>query len=328
MAAVDFWDRQQEAQATVDRLKVLKRVIEPWNKANQSCHDIAELLEMVDENQAESLKELEEDIKKVAHEVENLEFQRLFTDPFDPNNAIISINAGAGGTEACDWAQMLFRMYTRYCEQHDYKVQMIDMMQGEEAGIKSVTFMAQGAYAYGYLKAESGVHRLVRISPFDANKRRHTSFASVDVIAEVEDVPEVEVKDADLRIDAYRAGGAGGQHVNKTSSAIRLTHIATGIVVQCQNERSQGQNKAVAMKVLKARLYERYCQDQESELAKKYGPKKKIEWGSQIRSYVFHPYTMVKDHRTDVETSNGQAVMDGDLDEFIHVYLKQNVSKI
>ncbi len=328
MAAADFWDRQQDAQATVARLKILKKVVESWHKANQSCQDLSEFLDMVDENQADSLKDLQEEFKKVAHEVETLEFQRLFTDPFDPNNAFISINAGAGGTEACDWAQMLFRMYTRYCEQHDYVVQIVDMMQGEEAGIKSVTFMAQGPYAYGYLKAEAGVHRLVRISPFDANKRRHTSFASVDVIAEVEDVPEVEIKEADLRIDAYRAGGAGGQHVNKTSSAIRLTHIPTGIVVQCQNERSQGQNKAVAMKVLKARLYERYRQEQESELAKKYGPKKKIEWGSQIRSYVFHPYTMVKDHRTDFETSNGQAVMDGDLDGFIEIYLKQNVSKI
>lgn len=328
MAAPDFWDRPQEAQSTVERLKVLKKVVEPWHHADRSCQDLAEFLDMVDENQPDSLAELAEEVKKVAHEVESLEFQRLFTDPFDPNNAIVSINAGAGGTEACDWAQMLFRMYTRYCEQHDYKVQVVDMMQGEEAGIKSVTFMAEGPYAYGYLKAECGVHRLVRISPFDANKRRHTSFASVDVIAEVDDVPEVEIKEADLRIDAYRAGGAGGQHVNKTSSAIRLTHIPTGIVVQCQNERSQGQNKAVAMKVLRARLYERYCQEQESELAKKYGPKKKIEWGSQIRSYVFHPYTMVKDHRTSVETSNGQAVMDGDLDEFIHVYLKQNVSKL
>ncbi len=328
MTAPDFWDRQSEAQKTVERLKVLKKVVDPWHHANRSCQDLAELLDMVDENQAESLKELAEEVKKVAQEVENLEFQRLFTDPFDPNNAIVSINAGAGGTEACDWAQMLFRMYTRYCEQHDYKVEMIDMMQGEEAGIKSATFFVEGPQAYGYLKAEAGVHRLVRISPFDANKRRHTSFASVDVIAEVDDVPEVVINEADLRIDAYRAGGAGGQHVNKTSSAIRLTHIPTGIVVQCQNERSQGQNKAVAMKVLRARLYERYRQEQESELAKKYGPKKKIEWGSQIRSYVFHPYTMVKDHRTDVETSNGQAVMDGDLDEFIQVYLKQNVSKV
>ncbi|HOE68043.1 MAG TPA: peptide chain release factor 2 [Candidatus Omnitrophota bacterium] len=328
MAAADFWDCQSEAQTTVERLKILKKVVEPWHHADRACADLVEFLDMVDENQIESLKDLAVDVQKVRQEVENLEFQRLFTDPFDPNNAIISINAGAGGTEACDWAQMLFRMYTRYCEQHDQKIQMIDLMEGEGAGIKSATFIAQGPYAYGYLKAESGVHRLVRISPFDANKRRHTSFASVDVIAEVEDTPEVEIKEADLRIDAYRAGGAGGQHVNKTSSAIRITHIPTGIVVQCQNERSQGQNKAVAMNVLRARLYERYRQEQESELARKYGPKKKIEWGSQIRSYVFHPYSMVKDHRTDVETSNVQAVMDGDLDEFIHVYLKQHVSKI
>lgn len=328
MAASDFWDRPQEAQATVERLKVLKRVVASWQEADRSCLDLAELLDMVDEHQADSLRELVGDVQKVKKQVEDLEFQRLFTDPFDPNNAIISINAGAGGTEACDWAQMLFRMYTRYCEQHDYSVQMIDMMQGDEAGIKNATFIAQGPYAYGYLKAECGIHRLVRISPFDSNKRRHTSFASVDVISEVDDVPEVEIREEDVRIDAYRAGGAGGQHVNKTSSAIRITHIATGIVVQCQNERSQGQNKAVAFKVLKARLFERYRQEQEAELSQKYGPKKKIEWGSQIRSYVFHPYTMVKDHRTAVETSNGQAVMDGDLDEFIQVYLKQNVSKI
>lgn len=328
MAASDFWDHPQEAQATVERLKVLKRVVESWHQAERSCLDLSELLDMVDEHQADSLRELAGDVQQVKKQVENLEFQRLFTDPFDPNNAIISINAGAGGTEACDWAQMLFRMYTRYCEQHDYSVQMIDVMEGEEAGIKSATFIAQGPYAYGYLKAESGVHRLVRISPFDSNKRRHTSFASVDVISEVDDVPEVEVREEDIRIDAYRAGGAGGQHVNKTSSAIRITHIATGIVVQCQNERSQGQNKAMALKVLKARLFERYRQEQEAELSKKYGPKKKIEWGSQIRSYVFHPYTMVKDHRTAVETSNGQAVMDGDLDEFIQAYLKRNVSKV
>jgi peptide chain release factor 2 len=222
---------------------------------------------------------------------------------------------------------MLLRMYLRWCEQHGYKVQSIDYTAGEEAGVKSTTFLVQGPYAYGYLKAESGVHRLVRISPFDANKRRHTSFASLDVIAEVEDVPEVVVNEADLRIDVYRAGGAGGQHVNKTSSAVRLTHLPTGIVVQCQNERSQHQNKEVAMKVLKARLYERYCKEREAELKAQYGEKKKIEWGSQIRSYVFHPYTMVKDHRTNVETSNGQAVMDGDLDEFIHAYLKRAASE-
>ena len=327
MVRSDFWDRQQEAQQTVERLKVLKKLIDPWHRAHQSANDLRELLGMVDENQEESLRELQAEAGKLAREVELLEFQRLLSGPFDSNNAIVSINAGAGGTEACDWAQMLYRMYTRWAEQHDYAVQMVDLMQGEEAGIKSATFIVQGAYAYGYLKAESGVHRLVRISPFDANKRRHTSFASMDVIAEVDDIPEIEIRDEDIRVDAFRAGGAGGQHVNKTSSAIRITHLATGIVTQCQNERSQVQNKQVAMKVLKARLYERLLQEKEAAMATQYGPKKKIEWGSQIRSYVFHPYTMVKDHRTDFETSNGDAVMDGKLDEFIEAYLKQNVAK-
>ncbi len=327
MAKPDFWDRQSEAQATVERLKLLKKIVDPWHKAHQTAGDLLELLGMVDEHQEESLKELQQEVAKLGREVELLEFQRLLSDPFDPNNAIVSINAGAGGTEACDWAQMLYRMYSRWVEKHGYTLQMVDLMQGEEAGIKSATFIVQGGYAYGYLKAESGVHRLVRISPFDANKRRHTSFASMDVIAEVEDAPEIEIKDADIRIDAYRAGGAGGQHVNKTSSAIRITHLATGIVTQCQNERSQFQNKQVAMKVLKARLYERLRQEKEAALSSKYGPKKKIEWGSQIRSYVFHPYSMVKDHRTEVETSNVQAVMDGDLDAFIETYLKQNVAK-
>ena len=327
MAQSNFWDRQQDAQTTVERLKTLKKIVDPWHKADQTSGDLSELLGMMDEKQAESLKELQEEVGRLGREVELLEFQRLLSDPFDPNDAIVSINAGAGGTEACDWAQMLFRMYTRWCDQHGYTTQMVDMMHGEEAGLKSATCIVQGGYAYGYLKAESGVHRLVRISPFDANKRRHTSFASMDVIAEVDDVPEIEIKDADIRIDAYRAGGAGGQHVNKTSSAIRITHLATGIVTQCQNERSQFQNKQVAMKVLKARLFERLRQEKEAALFTKYGPKKKIEWGSQIRSYVFHPYTMVKDHRTDFETSNGQAVMDGDLDGFIETYLKQNVTK-
>ncbi len=207
MVRSDFWDRQQEAQQIVERLKVLKKLIDPWHKAHQTSNDLRELLGMVDENQEESLRELQAEVGKLAREVELLEFQRLLSGPFDPNNAIVSINAGAGGTEACDWAQMLYRMYTRWAEQHDYAVQMVDLMQGEEAGIKSATFIVQGAYAYGYLKAESGVHRLVRISPFDANKRRHTSFASMDVIAEVDDIPEIEIRDEDIRVDAFRAGG-------------------------------------------------------------------------------------------------------------------------
>lgn len=323
MADPGFWDRKEESQQTIERLKVVKRIVEPWQKAMKNAGDYLELLDLLDENQADALKDLQHEAKVLAKEVETIEFQRLLSDPIDINNAIVSINAGAGGTESCDWAEMLLRMYLRWCDDHGYAVQSVDYAAGEEAGVKSTTFMVRGSYAYGYLKAESGVHRLVRISPFDANKRRHTSFASVDVIAEVEDIPEVEVKDTDLRIDTYRAGGAGGQHVNKTSSAVRLTHLATGIVVQCQNERSQHQNKEVAMKVLKARLYERYRREREEEMKAQYGEKKKIEWGSQIRSYVFHPYTMVKDHRTDFETSDGQRVMDGDIDGFIQAYLKQ-----
>jgi peptide chain release factor 2 len=318
-----FWDRKEESQTTIERLKVLKKIVEPWQKASKNSEDYLELLGMLDENQEESLRDLQREAEVLSKEVEQIEFQRLLSDPLDPNNAIVSINAGAGGTESCDWASMLLRMYMRWCDQHGFQLQSIELVNGEEAGIKSTTFLVKGPYAYGYLKAESGVHRLVRISPFDANKRRHTSFASLDVIAEVEDIPEVQVSDSEIRIDTYRAGGAGGQHVNKTSSAVRLTHLATGIVVQCQNERSQHQNKEVAMKVLKARLYERYRQEREAEMKAQYGEKKKIEWGSQIRSYVFHPYSMVKDHRTNHETSDTQYVMDGGLDEFIQAYLKQ-----
>ena len=323
MAEPGFWDRQEAAQETIERLKFVKKIVDPWQRAQKTALDLDELLGLLDENQPDALKEMQSEVSALEREVEALEFQRLLSDPLDSHNAIVSINAGAGGTESCDWASMLLRMYLRWADRHGCQTQSAEVTAGEEAGIKNATFMVQGPYAYGYLKAERGVHRLVRISPFDANKRRHTSFASVDVIAEVDDVPEIEIKEGDIRIDTFRAGGAGGQHVNKTSSAVRLTHLASGVVVQCQNERSQHQNKEVAMKILKARLYERHLAEREVELKAQYGEKKKIEWGSQIRSYVFHPYTLVKDHRTNVETSNGQAVMDGELDGFIQAYLKQ-----
>ncbi len=323
MASPGFWDNVKAAQETVEKLKTLRRLVEPFEKCEKEANEIAELLGLLEETDESSFREIQEHLSRLEHELAGLEFQKLLSDPMDVRNAIVSINSGAGGTESCDWAQMLLRMYMRWVDQHGYVMKTVDFQQGEEAGIKNTTFIVEGAYAYGYLKAECGVHRLVRISPFDSNKRRHTSFASIDVIAEVDDVPEVEIKESELRIDTYRAGGAGGQHVNKTSSAVRLTHLPTGLVVQCQNERSQHQNKEVAMKVLKARLFERYLKEREAELKSKYGEKKEIAWGSQIRSYVFHPYTMVKDHRTGTETSNGQAVMDGELDEFIQSYLKK-----
>lgn len=325
MASAGFWDRPEEAQKTVENLKTLKRIIDPWQKAHRGVSDISELLGLLDEKQEDSVREIQAEVAALDREIEALEFQRLLSDPFDSKSAIVSVNAGAGGTESCDWVSMLVRMYLHWAEAHGYKISTVDLMPGEEAGIKNTTFIVEGPYAYGRLKAESGVHRLVRISPFDSNKRRHTSFASVDVIAEVEDAPEVEIKESEIRIDTYRAGGAGGQHVNKTSSAVRITHLATNIVAQCQNERSQHQNREVAMKVLKARLFERTRQEKEAALKKQYGEKKDNSWGSQIRSYVLHPYNMVKDHRTQVETSNTGAVLDGDLDEFIQAYLKKFV---
>jgi len=252
----------------------------------------------------------------------SIEFKSLLGKPEDKNNAILSINAGAGGTESCDWVSMLLRMYYKWAAAGGFEVQQIDMLGGEEAGIKNVTVIIKGPYAYGYLKSESGVHRLVRISPFDANRRRHTSFASVDVIPEISDDIRIDIKESDLRIDTYRSSGRGGQHVNVTDSAVRITHVPTGIVVQCQNERSQHKNKAMAMKVLKARFYEAEMEKKKKKLEKQYAQKQRIEWGSQIRSYVMHPYSMAKDHRTGHQTSNVQAVMDGELDDFMEAYLK------
>jgi peptide chain release factor 2 len=300
--------------------------VEDWDKQNGSLEEIEILIELQQEEPTEDLEpEIESHIKKLETQIADLQFRQMFTGKMDQRNSIMTIHPGAGGTESQDWAEMLMRMYLRYCENSGYKVETLDLQSGEEAGIKSVTLEVAGDYAYGYLKAETGVHRLVRISPFDANKRRHTSFASVFVLPEIDDKIDIEINPVDLRIDTYRASGAGGQHVNKTDSAIRITHLPTNIVVQCQNERSQHKNKANAMKILAARLYKLKEEEQRKEQQKMEENKKDIAWGSQIRSYIFHPYNLVKDHRSGYETSNTQAVMDGHLEPFIREYLvKEN----
>lgn len=286
------------------------------------------LAELAAEEEDESvLEEIESGISSLTREVEKLELQLLLSGEYDKNGAILSIHPGAGGTESQDWAEMLLRMYTRYAEQAGYRVELLDLLPGDEAGIKSATLEVAGDYAYGYLGAERGVHRLVRISPFDANARRHTSFASVDVMPAINDEGEIEIDPSDLRIDTYRSGGAGGQHVNKTESAVRITHVPTGIVVQCQNERSQQSNRLTAMKILRAKLAARKQEEQREKLGELRGDVQEIAWGSQIRSYVFHPYNMVKDHRTGVETGNIAAVMDGDLTQFIEAYLRWRASR-
>jgi peptide chain release factor 2 len=299
-----------------------KESVELQQNVETGCEDIKELIILAqDEDDEKIAAEIENDIKKLEKDIRNLELRKMLGGQADNKNAILTIHPGAGGTESQDWAQMLMRMYLRYCERKNYKTEILDYQDGDEAGIKSVSIEINGSYAYGYLKAEGGVHRLVRISPFDANKRRHTSFASVFVYPEIENTVEVDVEEKDLRIDTYRASGAGGQHVNKTSSAVRITHIPSGIVVQCQNERSQHRNRDAAMKILLSKLYQLKMEEEQEKLDKLESTKKEIAWGSQIRSYVFHPYNMVKDHRTNCETSNIQNVMDGDLEEFIEEYL-------
>lgn len=284
--------------------------------------DFEELLDLTDGDEDSSeAKEIRESLVNTSLEFEQLETATLLSGPNDSSNAILTIHPGAGGTESQDWAEMLFRMYNRWCEARGFSVKLLDYLPGEEAGLKSATLGIEGDFAYGYLRSESGVHRLVRISPFDANSRRHTSFVSVYIFPEVDDDIKIEVKDEDIRVDTYRASGAGGQHVNKTSSAVRLTHAPSGIVVQCQNERSQLKNKATAMRLLRSRLHQIELEEQRKKQDKRAESKKKIEWGSQIRSYVFHPYNMVKDHRTSKETSNIQAVMDGGIDIFINAFL-------
>ncbi|MBF0483870.1 MAG: peptide chain release factor 2 [Candidatus Omnitrophica bacterium] len=317
----NFWEDSAKANKFMKEMKYLKGCVEPYLADVKKLSDLKELHAMA-EGEEVMMEQIRTELAALEADVEKIEIQNILCGPFDKSNAILSINSGAGGTESCDWANMLLRMYNRWADEHGFKVSVIDILAGEEAGIKNVTLGIEGDMVYGYLKAEKGVHRLVRISPFDANKRRHTSFASVDVIPEIEDDIEVEIKPEDLRIDIFRSSGAGGQSVNTCDSAVRLTHLPTGIVVQSQNERSQLQNKNTAMKVLKARLYEQRQKEQEEKLAKEYQAKQKIEWGSQIRSYTMQPYTLVKDHRTDAETGNIQKVMDGGLDFFMEAFLK------
>ena len=322
MAEAGFWNDRQEAEQVSRRSRILKDTIEAWDSLRQQLQDLTDLLQMAVEEQDDSaFAEIDTELAALVEQVDDLEFRTMLSDPDDPKSAILEIHSGAGGTEAADWAAMLLRMYTRWIEQSGFKSDVMDLQSADEAGIKSVTVEVSGEYAYGYLKAEIGVHRLVRISPFDAGNRRHTSFASVFAYPEVDSEVEVDLKDDDLQIEVYRAGGAGGQHVNKTSSAVRMTHIPTGISVQCQNERSQFKNKATARKVLAARLYQHHRQQEQEKLDALQSTKKSIDFGSQIRSYVFHPYNMVKDHRTEHETSSIQAVMDGQIDDFIKAYL-------
>ena len=327
MSNPGFWNNAQNSNNIVKQLKNLKVAVEPWDAAFKKYQELRELADILKENEEDLLADLSKNTDTLLNDIEKLQMATILAGEFDQGNAILSINAGAGGTESCDWVSMLLRMYSRWAEQKGYNLKTIDVLFGEEAGIKNVTLLIEGAYAYGYLKAERGVHRLVRISPFDANKRRHTSFASVDVIPEIEDATGVEIEEKDLRIDTYRSSGPGGQHMQKTDSAVRITHMPTGIVVACQNERSQHQNKQTALKILRAKLYEEKIRQQEEKISQHNINKRKIEWGSQIRSYVMHPYTMVKDHRTDYETGNVNAVMDGEIDAFIEAYLKSQKSK-
>lgn len=327
MSKEGFWNNAECAAGIVKELKNLKSTVEPWELAYKKYQELTELIPLLKENDQDLVLDLTRNTTSLIGIIDKLEFQVLLGAPFDKNSTILSINAGAGGTESCDWAGMLSRMYSRFAENHGYSVKTIDILPGEEAGIKNVTLLIEGPYAFGYLKAERGVHRLVRISPFDANSRRHTSFASVDVIPEIEEELDLKIQESDLRIDVFRAKGAGGQSVNTTDSAVRITHLPSGIVAQCQNERSQYQNKQMALKILKARIYEAGQAKKEVALRQQDSDKKRIEWGSQIRSYVLHPYNLVKDHRTDFETGDSQKVLDGGLDDFIEAFLKFSANK-
>ncbi|SMP07433.1 peptide chain release factor 2 [Desulfurobacterium pacificum] len=325
MSSSDFWNDQKKAQSISQERNRIEQELSQISELERKLEDAEVLLEMAEEEPDDNslVEEAENLLSSVEKSLDKLEIKTVLSGEFDKNNAIVTIHAGAGGTESCDWAEMLMRMYLRWAERKGFETEILDYQENEEAGIKSATILVKGPYAYGLLRAEHGTHRLVRISPFDSNARRHTSFCGVIVVPEIEDEIDIEIKDEDIRVDTYRASGAGGQHVNKTDSAVRITHIPTGIVVTCQSERSQIQNRQRAMKILKARLYELEMRKREEKIAQARGEHKTIAWGNQIRSYVFHPYQMVKDHRTGVETSNVNAVMDGDIDLFIESYLKQ-----
>ncbi len=326
MGAQNFWDSQKAAQKVISECNGYKNIVAPQIAFRRQIEDAKTLAELITESPDGTADAEVEELRKLATDllaaVSDLEIASFLSGLHDRSNAIVTVKAGAGGTESNDWADLLYRMYTRWAERRGFKIEVEDIAEGEGAGISQATFRLEGPNAYGYVKAERGVHRLVRISPFDANARRHTSFASVDVVAEIDDDIDVEVNEADLRVDVYRSSGKGGQHVNKTESAVRLTHIPTGIVVACQRERSQVKNRALAMKILRARIYEKTIDDKRAEMEKYYGEKGDIGWGNQIRSYVFQPYQMVKDLRTGVETGNIQAVMDGDIDAFINGWLR------
>ena len=322
-SAAGFWDNPETSQAILQKTGKLKNTVETYDRMSSSYEDLLVLIEMGDEEEDLSLvDEISSSIDDLEKDVASLRLQTLLTGEYDANNAILTFHAGAGGTEAMDWVQMLVRMYTRWSERHGFSVKVLDFLDGEEAGLKSAVILIAGENAYGYLKSESGIHRLVRVSPFDASGRRHTSFGSVEVMPEISDNINIEIRDDDIKMDVFRSSGAGGQHINKTSSAVRLTHIPTGIVVACQNERSQVQNREQAMKMLKSKLLEIKEREHLEKIEDIKGVQKEIAWGSQIRSYVFMPYTLAKDHRTSFESGNINAVMDGDLDGFINAYLK------
>ena len=328
ISAPDFWNNPEGGQAIMQEKKRLESKVDKYNALAGKMEDLEVMIELAkEEPDADLEQDIVDTLAEITKELDAFELETILNGDYDDNNAILSIHPGAGGTESQDWAEMLYRMYVRWAERHGYKVEVLDYLDGDEAGIKSVTMLIEGENAYGYLKSEKGVHRMVRISPFDASGRRHTSFTAVEVMPEVENDTNIEIDDKDLKVDTYRSSGAGGQHVNKTESAVRITHLPTGIVVQCQNERSQIQNRATAMKMLTSRLVEEKIKQQEAEIARLQGEQQDIGWGSQIRSYVFHPYTLVKDHRTNFEKGNVGAVMDGDIDEFINAWLKQQAAK-